>query len=65
MPYDVSIGFGLDEPPKLLRISHSESDGSCMNIKDAKEWWLRELAYWYDEQCNDVKNLRAADVERA
>lgn len=62
MPYDVSIGYGIDEPPKLVRIPRSQSDGSCTTIKEAKEWLLREFSYWYEEQVRDIEDLRASDV---
>lgn len=66
--YDVSTGYGSiswGEPPKLLKIPRSESDGSCLNLKEAKIWWLRNFDDWVDQMHYDLKGLRAADVSDA
>lgn len=65
MYYDVSTGYGSvswGEPPQLKRIRKDQSDGSCTNLKEAKEWWLRNFNEWCDNQLTDLEGLRASDI---
>jgi len=61
MPYEV-IGGYLGESPRIVRVSYMEGY-QPVNFQEVKEWWKEEFDAWCDEQIEDVKALRATEVE--